>query len=183
MSKASAVALAMALAAPYSSGAWQQQVVVEAKAGDTIASMDELRFAPPKDKGSARLVEGKFGRAVQFRFAADSPGIFFTSNIRGTPAWDQAEGFSFWVKGEDQAGFGGIEFIYDDDYAVRYDLCFFIRPREWTKFVVAWRDLIPVLPGPRSRPLGLPGGNSPSKTLSDLRGAVVVLVGVSGAEF
>ncbi len=104
MSKASAVALAMAVAAPFSSGAWQQQAVVEAKAGDSIASMDELRFAPPKDKGSARLVEGKFGRAVQFRFAADSPGIFFTSNFRGTPAWDQAEGFSFWVKGEGDDG-------------------------------------------------------------------------------
>ncbi len=163
MNKASAVVVAVALAAPFSSAARQQHDIVEAKAGETIASMDELRFVPPKDKGSASLVDGRFGRAVRFRFAADSAGSFFTSNIRGTPAWDKAEGFSFWVRGEDQAGFGGIEFIYDDDYAVRYDLCFPIRPREWTKVVAAWRDLVPVLPGPRSRPLGLSGGNPPSK--------------------
>ena len=163
MNKARAVVFAMALAAPFASAPGQQQKIAASKAGDTIASMDELRFAPPKDKGSASLVDGRFGHAVRFRFAADSSSSFFTSNIHGTPAWDQAEGFSFWVRGEDQAGFGGIEFIYDDDYAVRYDLCFPIRPREWTKVVVAWRDLVPVLPGPRSRPLGLPGGNLPSK--------------------
>ena len=34
---------------------------------------------------------------------------------------------------------------------------------EWTKVSVAWQDLIPVLPGPRSKPLGVPGGNQPSK--------------------
>src|ERR671921_804000 len=31
------------------------------------------------------------------------------------------------------------------------------------KGTVAWRDLIPVLPGPKAKPLGTPGDNPPSK--------------------
>ena len=34
---------------------------------------------------------------------------------------------------------------------------------EWTKVTVAWNDLIPVLPGPKAKPQGTPGGNPPSK--------------------
>src|SRR4051812_19119873 len=30
-----------------------------------IATMDEMRFQPPKEKGSAGLVEGKVGKAVR----------------------------------------------------------------------------------------------------------------------
>ena len=131
--------------------------------GDVIATMDELRFQPPKESGSAELVEGKAGKAVRFRFATDARGAFFTSNIRGTPGWDRAAGFSFWVRGVGGDGFGGIQFIYDEDYAVRYDLCFRVRNGQWTRVVVAWRDLIPVLPGPNARPLGTPDGNLPSK--------------------
>lgn len=134
-----------------------------AEDGAPIASMDELRFAVPKEKGRAELVDGKVGKAVRFRFDANSPGGLFTSNIHGDPAWDEAEGFSFWVKGNDGGGFGGLEFIYDDDYAVRYDLMFPYRPGEWTKVNVAWSDLIPALPGPKSLPLGGTGGNRPSK--------------------
>lgn len=67
--------------------------------------MDEMRFAPPKEKGSASLVDGRVGRAVRFRFEADSPSAFFTSNIHGKPEWDHALGFSFWVRsnGSDKA--------------------------------------------------------------------------------
>ena len=87
--------------------------------GELIASMDEMRFSAPKEKGSASLVDGKVGKAVRFRFEADAPGTFFTSQIHGRPEWDKADGFSFWVRGEDADGFGGLEFIYDDDFAVR----------------------------------------------------------------
>ena len=88
---------------------------------------------------------------------------FFASNIHGSPGWDRAQGFSFWVQGDGVDGFGGIEFIYDDDYAVRYDFAFPVKGSGWSKVTVAWSDLIPVLPGPRARPLGVPGGNEPSK--------------------
>ena len=131
--------------------------------GGVIASMDELRFRPPKEKGSAELVEGKVGEAVRFRFERDARSVFFTGDFHGTPEWDCAAGFSFWVKGDNADGFGGLQFIHDGDYAVRYDFCFPVQGTEWTKVTVAWRDLVPVLPGPKAKPLGPPGGNTPSK--------------------
>jgi len=134
-----------------------------AQEGGLIASMDEARFQPPKEKGRAELVEGKVGKALRAQFEQDATSIFFTSNIHGTPDWDRAQGFSFWVKGDGTDGFGGIEFIYDEDYSVRYDYCFPVKGTHWKKVQVAWRDLIPVLPGPRAKPLGMPGGNAPGK--------------------
>ena len=128
-----------------------------------ISSMDEMRFAPPKEKGSASLVEGRVGKAVRFRFESDAASMFFTSNIHGQVEWDKADGFSFWVRGNEASGFGGLDFIYDDDYSVRYDLCFPVKKGEWTKITTAWQDLVPVLPGPRSKPLGTTGGNAPSR--------------------
>ncbi len=136
---------------------------VRAAEGDVIATMDELKFQPPKEKGKIELVRGKFGQAIHFRFDEGSAGAFATSNLHGSPAWDQADGFSFWVKGDGPDGFGGLEFIYDEDYAVRYDFVFPIKGTEWTKVSVRWSDLIPVLPGPRAKPLGGPEGNPPSK--------------------
>jgi lysophospholipase L1-like esterase len=134
-----------------------------AEEGALIASMDDLRFGQPREKGRADLVEGKVGKAIRFRFDKEARSTFFTSNIHGTPEWDRAAGFSFWVKGEGLDGFGGLQFIFDDDFAVRYDLAFPVKGTAWTKVSVAWDDLIPVLPGPRARPLRASGGNPPSK--------------------
>lgn len=131
--------------------------------GGSINTMDELRFGLPREKGRAELVEGKVGKAVRFGFDAGARSTFFTSRVRGTPAWDRAAGFSFWVRGDGTDGFGGLQLIYDEDYAVRYDLAFPVKGTGWTKVTVAWSDLIPVLPGPKARPLGAPGGNAPSK--------------------
>ncbi len=129
-----------------------------------IATMDDPpRFHPPKEKGRMEIVEGKVGKATRFQFDKDSSGTFFTSNIHGKAEWDRAAGFSFWVKGGRSDGLGGLEFIYDEDYAVRYDLAFPFKADEWTKVTVAWNELIPVLPGPRAKPIGSPGGNQPSK--------------------
>src|SRR5271157_5423312 len=128
-----------------------------------IASMDEIRFAPPREKGSASLVDGRVGRAIRFRLETDAASTFFTSNIHGKPEWDRAQGFSFWVRGNGSDGFGGLEFIYDDDYAVRYDVCFPVKNGEWRKISVAWQDLVPVLPGPAAKPLGTSRGNAASK--------------------
>ena len=71
--------------------------LVRAQEAGVIASMDEMRFSPPKEKGSTSLADGRVGRTVRFRFEADSPSTFFTSNIHGKPEWDHALGFSFWV--------------------------------------------------------------------------------------
>ena len=111
-------------------------------------------------------MEGKSGKAVRLSFEADNRGVFCTSALRGTPEWDQAEGFSFWVKGDGSDSYGGLEFIYDEDYAVRYDYTFSLKSTEWTKVAVAWRDLIPVLPGPRAKLLDPQGENRPSKLSS-----------------
>lgn len=113
---------------------------VRAQEAGVIASMDEMQFAPPKEKGSASLVDGRVGKAVRFRFEADAPSAFFSSNIHGKPEWDRALGFSSWVRGNGSDGFGGLEFIYDDDYAMRYDVCFPVKNGEWTKISVAWQD-------------------------------------------
>src|SRR4051794_36987219 len=96
------------------------------RAGDSglIASMDEVRFTAPKDKGQVVLVEGKSAKAHRFSFAKGARSAFATSNLRGSPAWDKAAGFSFWVQGDGSDAFGGLELIYDNDFAVRYDYCF-----------------------------------------------------------
>jgi lysophospholipase L1-like esterase len=143
-------------------GACAALAVAAPNEGPLIADMDTLKFTAPKGKGSAELVEGKFGKAVRFSLDKDVRSAFFTSNIRGTAEWDKHAGFSFWVKGDGTDHFAGLQFIYDDDYAVRYDLCFPVKGAEWQKVTVAWSDLIPVLPGPKAKPLG-PGGNAPSK--------------------
>jgi lysophospholipase L1-like esterase len=141
---------------------------VSAAAADRtlITSCDELRFQPPKDKGQAKLVEGKLGQAIQFSFGKDARSTFFTSNLRGTPEWDEAAGFSFWVKGDGSQACGGLQFIYDNDYALRYDYLFPINSTDWTKITVAWRDLIPVLPRPNAKLLDPKGENKPSKLSS-----------------
>lgn len=131
--------------------------------GPLISGMDELRYTPPKEKGRAELVPGKVGRAVRFAFDRDARSAFFTCNTRGTPEWAKAAGFSFWVKGDGGDHTAGLEFVYDDDYAVRYDFAFLVKGTAWTKVTVAWDDLVPVLPGPKSNPLGGPAGNSPAK--------------------
>jgi lysophospholipase L1-like esterase len=138
---------------------------IPARAGEggVIATMDESRFRPPKEKAEAELIEGRVGKAVRFRFEKGGASAFFTSNIHGTPEWDRAAGFSFWVKGDGGDHLAGLEFIYDDDYAVRYDLAFPVKGADWTKVTVAWQDLVPVLPGPRAKPLGTAGGNPPSR--------------------
>jgi lysophospholipase L1-like esterase len=125
--------------------------------------MDQLRFQPPPGKGWAELVEGKVGKAVRFTFDKGAGSAFFTSTTRGSPDWDRAAGFSFWVKGDGGEHFAGLQLIYDNDYAVRYDYCYPVTGAGWTKATVAWQDLTPVLPGPRAKSLGAPGGNLPSK--------------------
>lgn len=135
------------------------------RAGDdlVIDTMDAVRFQPPKEKGKAEPVPGKVGGAVRFTFENDCGGAFFSRALRGGPAWDRSAGFSFWVKGDGSKGFGCLQFIYNDDYALRYDYAFPLRSTEWAKVSVRWGDLIPVLPAPGSVMIDPAGGNKPSK--------------------
>jgi lysophospholipase L1-like esterase len=83
--------------------------------------------------------------------------------VRGRPEWDQAAGISFWVKGDGSTTRGAIQFVWNDDYAVRYDASFPIVSTEWTKMVIPWRDLIPVTANEKSIPLDPTGERKPSQ--------------------
>lgn len=133
-----------------------------------ILDMDTVRHNPTevtdKDKqkvpaGTVELVDGKVGKACRFAFReATSPG-FMTLWVTATAEWDQAEGFSFWVKGDGSSHWGGLELVDGDNYALRYGYCFPIDSTEWRQVVVPWRDLIPELAGPL---VGAKGGYAPS---------------------
>lgn len=129
----------------------------------TLDNFDEVRFKSTNEAAKAELVDGKVGKAVQFSFPEKCQNVFFSSRLRGQPAWDEAAGISFWVKGDGSDHLGGLQLIYDDDFSIRYDYAFPIKSKEWTKVTVPWRDFIPVLPGAKSRPLDPKDGNKPSK--------------------
>jgi lysophospholipase L1-like esterase len=82
-----------------------------------------------------------------------------TAWVAATPEWDEAAGFSFWVKGDGSTHWGGLELIDGNDYGLRYGYCFPIDSTEWTRVVVPWRDLIPELAGPL---VAAKGGFAPS---------------------
>jgi lysophospholipase L1-like esterase len=138
--------------------------LIHADDGPLIASFDDLRtFNAPKDKARSESVDGKVGKAICFTFGKDARSVFFTSRLRGNAEWDKAAGLSFWVKGDGTDGFGGLQLIFNEDYAVRYDVAFPVVGTEWKKIVVAWRDFVPVLPGAKSNPLDTAGLNKPSQ--------------------
>jgi lysophospholipase L1-like esterase len=131
--------------------------------GALLHSMDDARVQNPKEKGRAETVEGKVGKAVKFSFDAGCKTQFCSMNLRATPEWDKAEGFSFWLKGDGSKHFGCLQFIWNEDYAARYDVAFPLDSTEWRKITVAWRDLVPVLPAPSCKFLDPKAGNAPSK--------------------
>ena len=131
--------------APHSSGAVLAQDAV-------IDSMNAPSFRFASDKGQIELVDGKIGKALCFTFPENAKSVFATRPARATPDWDTAAGFSFWVKGDGSKNFAGLQLIWNEDYALRYDYAFPIGSTDWSKIVVPWRDLIPVLPAPKSNP-------------------------------
>jgi lysophospholipase L1-like esterase len=131
--------------------------------GAVLDAMDALSFSPPKEKGAVELVDGKVGKAIQFSFKDACSGIFSMGKLRGKPEWDQAAGFSFWVKGDGSNHLGGLQFVWNEDYALRYTYAFPIDSTEWKKITVAWRDLTPVLSKADVKPCDAKNGNAPSK--------------------
>ncbi|MGD0093103.1 MAG: GDSL-type esterase/lipase family protein [Planctomycetota bacterium] len=131
--------------------------------GPLIDSMDSESFKLLKDKGRLELVEGKVGKALKFSFDDQCSGVFFIGKARGQPEWDAAAGFSFWVQGDGSQHLGGLQFVWNEDYALRYTYAFPIDNTEWKKITVAWRDLVPALPHPNARLIDPKNGNAPSK--------------------
>ncbi len=131
-----------------------------------LDAMELSTFAPGSAKVAVSVEEGHSGKALRFAFAEGCQSTFATSRINGTPAWDQAAGISFWVKGDGSAHLGGIELLWNDDYGQRYDAAFPISGTSWTKVVIPWRDLIPVLAAPSCTPLDAQGLHRPSQLRS-----------------
>jgi lysophospholipase L1-like esterase len=131
--------------------------------GALIETFDAPKVTAAKEKAHFETVEGKDGKALKCSFEDGCAAKFLMTRVRGTPEWDNAAGFSFWVKGDGSNKWGGLEFIWNDDYGVRYDYCFPIDSTEWKKITVAWRDLVPNLPKPNTNPLDPKTGNAPSK--------------------
>jgi len=128
-----------------------------------IDSMDSESFRLPKEKGRLELVEGKVGKALKFSADDQCSGIFFIGKSPGKPEWDSAAGFSFWLKGDGSNHLGGLQFVWNEDYALRYTYAFPIDSTDWKKITVAWRDLVPALPNPNAKPLDPKNGNAPSR--------------------
>lgn len=129
----------------------------ETSAPPIIVGLNTVHFQPneftDKDNkkvaaGTAQVVNGKFGKAVKFSFVEGASGGFMSARLRPTPQWNQAGGFSFWVKGDGSDHWGGIELIDNNDFALRYGYCFPINSTEWEKITVPWSDVIPELAGP-----------------------------------
>ena len=132
--------------------------------GALVDGMEEASYKPTKDTGKVEVAEGKVGKALKLSSPDQCSGLFFIGRARGKPEWDSAAGFSFWVKGDGSDHLGGLQFVWNEDYAVRYTYAFPIDSIEWRKITVAWRDLVPALPNAASfKPLDLKNGNAPSK--------------------
>ncbi len=128
-----------------------------------LDSMDQPTFKAGDAKATVTVVEGKVGKALSFAFTDACMNSFISGPVHGTPEWDQAAGFSFWVKGDGSTHCGGIQLVWNDDFKQRYDVAFPIDGTAWTKVVVAWRDLIPALSNPDCGPLDPHGAHPPSK--------------------
>ncbi len=133
--------------------------------GPTVVDvMEQISFVAP-EKAKVEIVEGKDGgssKALKFSFEDDSKGVFVRGRAVSNAAWDKAAGLSFWVRGDGSDHLGGIQFVWNGDYAARYGYAFPISGTAWRKVVVPWRDLIPELSAPL-KPIDARTGNAPSK--------------------
>jgi lysophospholipase L1-like esterase len=137
--------------------------ILAANEGPLIDDMNDVAtFSKPAAKCSLELTEGKSGKAIKFSFDSAASGQFATGRAKGTPEWDKAAGISFWVKGDGSDHTGGIQFIYDNDYSIRYTCSFPISSTDWTRIVIPWRDMISPL-GHGATTLDPKAGLKPSK--------------------
>ena len=123
---------------------------------------DASRLRVPDAKVKVESVAGREGKAVRLSFEEGCKGKFVMTRNRGSADWDRAAGFSFWVKGDGSDHLGCIELIWNENYAMRYAVAFPLDWTEWRKVVVPWRDVLPELARPDTKPIAA-GGNAPSK--------------------
>ncbi len=127
-----------------------------------IDSMESVRFSSTGDKCRVEAVPGLKGQAVKFEFDNDARSVFAVGKARGDMTWEDADGISFWVQGTGSDQFVGLQFIWNDDYALRYDYGFWITGDQWKKITVPWRDFVAVTSKEGAIPLSKTH-NSPAK--------------------
>ncbi|MBN2137461.1 MAG: SGNH/GDSL hydrolase family protein [Sedimentisphaerales bacterium] len=157
MEKCRIVQLVLIAVAAALSAAWGGETV--------IFDMDTVRHKPTAgpDKepvGKVSVVPGRFGDACLFGFRENRPSGFFTASVAADEKWNDSAGVSFYVKGDGSKSWAGLEMIDKSDYSLRYAFCFPIDSTQWRKVTVAWRELIPELPG--GEPADSKGGYAPS---------------------
>ncbi len=151
---------AAALVAPLTALSFLARAAADEPTG---LDFDPATYKSPSDKAKATVADGKFGKALKLEFADDCRGVFVAGRSRGQPAWDQAAGFSFWVKGDGSDHLGALEIVWNEDYALRYAATFPLKNTDWRKITVAWRDLLPETSKPDAKPIDAKSGNAPSK--------------------
>ena len=141
-----------ALAAMLIGGGLSPALAADEATGPVIFDMDTMRFKQDEKNpsGTIQQVEGKFGKALRFDFneIKDGTSKFFMGYTKTPPEADQCQGLSFWLKGDGSDNFACLELIDESNYGLRYDYAFPIKPTEWTKITVPWRDFLPILAGP-----------------------------------
>ncbi len=126
-------------------------------------SFDLTAFRSTAPKAQLKLGDSEHGRMIQLSFADDCKGAMIAGRFGGTPDWNKAAGISFWLKADGSDHLGALEFIWNDDYGLRYAYAFSLKDTAWRKLVVAWRDLLPEVSNPSARPIDAATGNAPAK--------------------
>jgi lysophospholipase L1-like esterase len=134
-------------------------------AGESLVleTFDEATLRAGNEHLQITSVAGKHGNAQLLTFAKNAKSTFAMGRVRGQPQWDQAAGLSLWVKGDGSQQCGGLQFVWNDDYSIRYDVAFPIHTTEWTKITIPWHDFIPVTAAGKSIPLDPQGQRKPSQ--------------------
>jgi lysophospholipase L1-like esterase len=132
-------------------------------ADSVVDAFETSAFNAPKEKGRFQIVEGKEGKAVKFSFDDACKSSFFMRKLKGAPEWDSSEGFSFWLKGDGSDHSACMQFLWNEDYKMRYEFAFSLKSTEWKKVYVPWTDLVPVLSHEGAKLIDMKNGILPSK--------------------
>ena len=140
-------------------------IALFANVGDAMASdaFDPASFRVAGAKAQLKLGDSEHSKTLELKFADDCKSNMIVGRTGGTPEWNKAAGFSFWLKGDGSDHLGALEFIWNDDYGLRYAYAFSLKDTAWRKVVVAWRDLLPEVSNPAARPIDAATGSAPAK--------------------
>ncbi|MBA3845205.1 MAG: hypothetical protein H0X45_01035 [Planctomycetes bacterium] len=115
-------------------------------------------------------VPGRIGQAWQFAWADNSGNVAVITGLRGSAAWDAADGISFWVKGDGSIQLGCLEIIANAAYSKRYAYTFRIDSTAWTQHIVRWADMAPEFANPAMvDPRIDPASSTPPSQIESIR--------------